>query len=293
MAIHTLSLFSGGGGLDLGIHLALPAARTVCYVEREAFAASALVARMEEGSLASAPIWSDVATFQGRNWRGVVDLVIGGFPCQDVSNAGKRAGLDGDRSGLWREYARIIGEIRPALVFVENVSALRSRGLDRVLKDLAALGYDAEWDCFRASDVGAPHRRERIFIIAQPSPSMGNAARFDAGSLQIGYDSRACRPSEANVRLGDTDSPGLERWSEPECTSADKRATWPPGPTNFAGWADYLQLRPDAEPSVCGGDHGVASGLEHRTDRLRLLGNGVVPQMAAVAFRVLFERLSR
>lgn len=165
-----LALFAGAGGLELGLGLAADH-KVVCYVEREAYAAAILAARMEDGSLDEAPVWDDVTTFDGRFLRGIVEIVSGGFPCQDVSNAGKREGLvsegdDKNRSGLWSEYARIVREVRPRFVFVENVSALVVRGLDRVLADLHALGFDAEWDLFRASDVGAPHRRERIFILA-------------------------------------------------------------------------------------------------------------------------------
>ena len=165
MALRSIELFAGGGGLALGLHAV--GVRTVCFVEREAYAAAVLAARMEDGFLPPAPVWSDVTTFDGHPWRGVVDLIAGGFPCQDISSAGKRAGIiDGERSGLWREFARIIREVGPRLVFVENVAALVVRGLDVVLGDLAALGFDAEWGVFRASDVGAPHRRERVFILA-------------------------------------------------------------------------------------------------------------------------------
>lgn len=167
------SLFAGAGGFDLGVvHLALAGrAATVLYVERDAYAAASLVARMEDEALDPAPVWDDVATFDARPWRGLVDLVIGGFPCQDISVAGDGAGIiDGERSGLWREMARIVGDLGPRYVFVENVSRLRSLGLDVVLGDLAALGYDAAWGCYLAADVGAPHKRERLFVLAQRVP---------------------------------------------------------------------------------------------------------------------------
>src|SRR5690606_18435614 len=112
------------------------------------------------GLLAPFPIWDDVRTFDGRPWRGRVDVVSGGFPCQDISSAGKGAGIEGERSGMWREMARIVGEVGPRYVFVENSPMLVSRGLGRVLGDLAALGYDARWGVLGAIDVGAPHRRE-------------------------------------------------------------------------------------------------------------------------------------
>ena len=164
--LNVLSLFSGGGGLDLAIERALPGSRVVCHVEGEAYAAAVLAARMAEGALAEAPVWSNVRTFDGRPWRGVVDCVAGGWPCTDLSLAGKRAGIGGEHSGLWREFVRIVREVEPRLVIMENVPPLVSHGLDRVLGALHCLGFDAEWGCLRASAVGAPHRRERVFILA-------------------------------------------------------------------------------------------------------------------------------
>lgn len=308
MALRTISLFAGGAGLDLGIELAVPDARTVCYVEREAYAAATLVARMEKGDLAPAPIWGDVSTFDGTPWRGRVDLVCGGFPCQDVSNAGTRTGLAGARSGLWREYARILGEARPDLVFVENVSALRSRGLDIVLTDLASLGFDAEWSCYRASDVGAPHRRERIFILAYRigfelrkqswwrggSRGSGKALTPDAGNVMADSDSNRLQ-SVGRGRVHDGRAPQRHDVNGPRGTTSavgNEWAPWPPGPEELDHWREYLRLRPDAEPAVCRGSHGMATGLVDRADRLRLLGNGVVPQVAAMAFLELLQRAS-
>ena len=163
-AMNELALFAGAGGGILGGQIL--GWRTVCAVEREPYAAGVLVARQNDGFLAPFPIWDDVCTFDGRPWRGIVDVVSGGFPCQDISVAGKGAGIDGERSGLWGEMARIIGEVRPRFAFVENSPALVNRGLGRVLGDLAALGYDCRWTVLSASDVGAPHRRERIWIVA-------------------------------------------------------------------------------------------------------------------------------
>lgn len=159
-----LALFAGAGGGILGGYLL--GWRCVCAVELDTYAASVLVARQNDGTLEPFPIWDDVRTFDGRPWRGRVDVVSGGFPCQDISVAGKGAGLDGKRSGLWREFARIIGEVRPEIVFVENSPALVTRGLDIVLGDLCALGYDANWGVVSAENAGAPHKRERIWIVA-------------------------------------------------------------------------------------------------------------------------------
>jgi DNA (cytosine-5)-methyltransferase 1 len=162
--INELALFAGAGGGILGGHLL--GWRTVCAVEWNAYAAGVLVARQNDGTLPPFPIWDDVQAFDGRPWRGRVDVVSGGFPCQDISVAGKGAGIDGERSGMWAHMARIVCEVEPQYVFVENSPMLTSRGLGRVLGDLASLGYDARWGVLSAHDAGAPHRRDRIWIVA-------------------------------------------------------------------------------------------------------------------------------
>jgi DNA (cytosine-5)-methyltransferase 1 len=291
--LRVLSLFSGAGGLDLGIHAAVPA-RVVCYVEREAYAAAVLVSRMRDGGLDEAPVWSDVSTFDARPWRGAVDLVCGGFPCQDISNAGKRAGIEGERSGLWSEFARIIREVGPRYVFVENVSALLVRGLGVVLGDLRSLGFDAEWGVLRASDAGAPHRRERLFILAHAHGDGREGERRDVPVLAVapaGND--ADGRGGAAPALGDSDGARLEghgrgvRGGSARREHGGERAPWPPGPDDAAGWLVYLERWPGSEPAVCRGTDGLA----HRVDRLRLCGNGVVPQQAELAFRALWDRL--
>ena len=155
--MNELALFTGAGGGILGGHML--GWRTVCAVESDPHAASVLLARQNDGLLTPFPVWDDVCTFDGRPWRGIVDVVSGGFPCQDISVAGKGAGIDGERSGLWSEMARIIREVGPRIVYVENSPALVARGLGRVLGDLATMGYDARWGVLGALDVGAPQRR--------------------------------------------------------------------------------------------------------------------------------------
>ena len=162
-----LALFAGGGGGILGGHLL--GWTTICAVEIEDYARRVLLARQRDGSLPRFPIWDDIRTFDGRSWRGRCDIVTGGFPCQDISLAGRGEGIDGERSGLWSEMCRVILEVRPRFAFVENVPALTSRGLDRVLGDLAELGYDARWCVLGADDAGAPHHRKRIWILAYSS----------------------------------------------------------------------------------------------------------------------------
>jgi DNA (cytosine-5)-methyltransferase 1 len=162
--MNELALFAGAGGGILGGKLL--GWKCVCAVEYDEHARKVLAARQDDGCLDPFPIWSDVLTFDGKPWRGVVDIVTGGFPCQDISAAGKGAGLDGERSGLWSEMSRIIGEVRPRYALVENSPVLTSRGLGVVLGDLAALGYDARWGVLGAVDAGGIHKRERIWIVA-------------------------------------------------------------------------------------------------------------------------------
>lgn len=178
--MNELALFAGAGGGILGGKLL--GWRTVCAVEVNAYCCRRLMQRQNEGHLPPFPIWDDVCTFDGRPWRGVVDVVSGGFPCQDISAAGTGAGLDGERSGLWVEMARIVGEIRPRYVFVENSPMLTARGLGRVLGDLASMGYDAEWGVLGAADVGAPHReRDRIWIVAHAEGNRWRQGNKDGG----------------------------------------------------------------------------------------------------------------
>lgn len=164
-----LSLCSGIGGLELGIRLAVPGARCVGYVERDAFAAACLVARMEDAALDPAPVADDLESFDGRPWRGAVDCIAAGFPCQPFSTAGSRRGSDDERH-VWPELTRIVREVGPSHVFLENVRGLLTvsggRVFGAILGDLADLGLDAEWCVLGADAAGAPHRRERVFLLA-------------------------------------------------------------------------------------------------------------------------------
>jgi DNA (cytosine-5)-methyltransferase 1 len=162
--LRELALFAGAGGGILGSLLL--GWRTVCAVEINAYAASVLVQRQNDGVLPPFPVWDDICTFDGKPWRGIVDVVSGGFPCQDISCAGKGAGITGERSGLWKEMARIIGDVRPKFAFIENSPALIVQGLETVLCDLAQMGYDAKWGIVSAENTGAIHKRKRIFILA-------------------------------------------------------------------------------------------------------------------------------
>lgn len=242
--MNELALFAGAGGGILAGHLL--GWRTVCAVEQNEYAASVLAARQNDGTFAPFPIWDDVCTFDGKPWRGLVDVVSGGFPCQDISVAGKGAGIDGERSGLWREMARIIGEVQPRFVFVENSPMLIQRGLAVVLGDLAAMGYDAEWCCLSAQDVGATHIRDRVWIVANTS------SQHEQGKQQ-------------------------EQPYQEERKGQDKRQI---GSCRheFGQW-----------PSESGLGR-VADGLANRSHRLKAIGNGQVPRVAAAAFSMMVKQ---
>jgi DNA (cytosine-5)-methyltransferase 1 len=164
-SLNVLSVCAGGGGLDLAVKLALPGTRTVCYVEREAFAAHVLATGMSQGLLDDAPLWSDLRTFDGDPWRGVVDWLIGGYPCQPFSTAGKRRGVDDPRH-LWPWIHRLVSILRPSGCFFENVSGHLSLGFDTVAGELSDLGYRVTAGLFTASQVGATHKRARLYILA-------------------------------------------------------------------------------------------------------------------------------
>lgn len=160
-----LSLCAGAGGLDLGIHLTVPEYRTVGYIERDTYAAATLVARMEDTALDCAPVWDNVADFDGRPWSGVVDIIHGGYPCQPFSVAGLKRG-DKDPRHLWPHIARIVREIEPSICFFENVGGHLRLGFEQVHDDLRSMGYRIKAGLFTAEEVGAPHKRERLFILA-------------------------------------------------------------------------------------------------------------------------------
>jgi DNA (cytosine-5)-methyltransferase 1 len=260
--VNVLDLFSGIGGFSLGLERA--GMRTVAFCEIDPYCRAVLRRHWPD-----VPVYDDVRTLTAKaladagiircNGRASdagcearadtrfegVDIICGGFPCTDISVAGKGAGITGPQSGLWSEYARIIGEVRPKYVLVENVAALLGRGIERVLGDLAALGFDAEWHCIPASAVGAPHRRDRVWIVA-----------YAQGQRLEG------RPGAAND----------------ECSSGLRLL--------FAGQGQlgrgYHWL---AEPNV----GRVAHGVPARVDRLRALGNAVVPQIPEIIGRAIMS----
>jgi DNA (cytosine-5)-methyltransferase 1 len=244
------SLFSGIGGFDLGLERA--GMRVVWQCESDDFCRRVLAKHWPD-----VPCFEDVRDLRGTGREAVasVDVLCGGFPCQDLSYAGKGAGITGARSGLWSEYARLIGELRPRYVVVENVSALLARGLSVVLGDLAALGYDAEWDCIPASAVGAPHRRDRIWLVAY-------------SNNERAYGSR----EQQQRRRQSQDGCGAVRGDVADAGRIGRRQ----GPRKFGGLGSEECGWWSVEPDV----GRVAHGVPHRVDRLRSLGNALVPQIA-------------
>jgi DNA (cytosine-5)-methyltransferase 1 len=293
--LNELALFAGAGGGILGGHLL--GWRTVCAVEWEPYPASVLCARQNDGLLPPFPIWDDVCSFDGKPWRGIVDVISGGFPCQDISAAGKGAGIDGERSGMWREMARIIHEVRPRFVFVENSPMLTSRGLGAVLGDLATMGFNAKWGVLGANDIGANHQRDRIWIRAE----LANANSNRLHGSKTEWD----RESEWSICKNQSDNRS-EIWSEIDRCSesgSEEKISNPQAIGLQGSWQHEQSLHPKKsrqgkadgliygrspefwaiEPNVGRVAHGVAS----RVDRIKAIGNGQVPLCAATAWRIL------
>lgn len=243
--MNELHLFAGAGGGVLGGMLL--GHTPICAVEIDPYCRKTMLQRQRDGILPWFPVWDDIRTFDGTPWRGAVDVVCGGFPCQDISVAGKGAGIEGERSGLWSEMARVIGEVRPRFAFVENSPALVSRGLGRVLGDLSEVGFDARWGVVGAGHAGAFHARERLWILAS-----------------------------------DAMRPGCEEQHLPAVTEA--QAAWRVRDHDFVGACDRTgRARSAGEPRMV----GVGDVVANRVDRLKAIGNGQVSSVAALAWRLL------
>jgi len=291
VALHTgqqtyISLYTGGGGLDLGFRLANPDAVPLLYVERELPAAALVVDHIEAGLLDAAPVWADTGTLDCKPFADKVDWIIGGFPCQPFSVAGKQRGTE-DQRWLWDDIRRLAVEIRPRYLFLENTPGLLVHsGIGTILGDLSEIGFDAEWTSIRASDVGAPHRRERVFLLAYSDNRLGN------GPIEEVRAGRSPSVDDSNHLVADTISQRGRGWH----TGGEyAEHAFPPGPAASAEWRDILSQRPDLAPAiespVRGMDDGTSRGLARAT-QLRILGNGVVPQQAALAFHILKERIT-
>lgn len=316
--MNELALFSGCGGGILGGKLL--GWRTVCAVEINAFCARRLMQRQNEGYLPPFPIWDDVCSFDGRPWRGVVDVVSGGFPCQDISAAGKGAGITGERSGLWKEFARIIGEVGPRYVLVENSPVLTSRGLGVVLGDLAALGYDAKWGVLGAADaiwsLGDPcidHERARIWIrgesadaaeFAEREPAdeadafaneriarlefvRGGESDGEAETVRAGADAEGFGHGSRRARRFDSDGAGECEQAFPQDADADgagcARADLSQSEGRLEEAEPARRMWWSVEPGLDRVAHGVADWMERGT----AIGNGQSPAVVDLAWETL------
>ena len=318
--MNVLDLFSGIGGFSLGLERAGMKTVAFCEVDKKA----QLVLKKHWPDV---PIFDDVSNLKGEHIEQTIDIICGGFPCQDISLAGKGAGLEGKRSGLWTEFHRLIKEIKPKYAIIENVSALRSRGLDQVLRSLAEIGYDAEWHCITAASVGAPHRRDRIWIVAYP----GHRGGRDSITGSLGRDGE--RELEERIRTTETtETTGSSQTSESVANANDSGSgtsrngnntkrpetveRWQEQPLNRSGGssanvsnANNEGLQRDVgqgeartqgeserhtserswwaiEPDV----GRVAHGVPKRVDRLKQLGNAVVPQIPQLIGMAIMER---
>ena len=316
-----LSLCAGYGGIDIGLRRVLPACRTIAYVEIEAFAVANLVSKMEAGALDAAPIWTNLKTCDWSVFRDRVDIISGGYPCQPFSAAGNRKGSHDPRH-LWPYIQGAIGIIRPRFCFFENVEGHLTLGFKDVCHDLGELGYELTAGIFSAAEVGAPHQRKRVFILAharrehrEVPPGRELSAEQVAGGNGETRRAWPARPGEAQHEwdvprvVGDSNAgrqPQPEgskqalrgRDSDPSAELADtergneqrRRTRQRQGQSRGEG----SEPRPEAQPLMGGATDGTASGLDptaNRVDRLRLLGNGVVPDTCEVAFRTLYKEL--
>jgi DNA (cytosine-5)-methyltransferase 1 len=267
-----LDLFSGIGGFSLGLE-ATGGFETVAFCEIEPYPIAVLKKHWP-----NIPVYKDVKTLtkERLDADGIfVDVICGGFPCQDISLAGKGAGIAGERSGLWFEFHRLIKEIKPKVIIAENVSALRSRGLEEVLRSLFEIGYDAEWHCIPASAVGAPHRRDRIWIVAYPN------TQFGRGEQSIGVSSSGKTWDKFGGSHSDVANASGKRLQRDEWQRQAGTQEQPSGHFTKCSWWDI-------EPNV----GRMADGVSHRAHRLRALGNAVVPQIPQMIGKAILNATS-
>ena len=276
------SLFAGIGGFELGLERAIPEAYTLWQVEQNTFCQKVLAKHWPE-----ARIYDDVRNITKNNVE-QVDILCGGFPCQDISLAGKGEGLHGKKSGLWWEMHRIIEELQPKAVIMENVAAINIRGLGTVLGSLSEIGYDAEWCTIRASDFGAPHHRARWFCIAYPhsirSPQAWN--RRTTQKISKGNEVQPRRSQDASTNPHSSYaqrkriSSGIHEKNSNNCSNIQTRSFW---------------KRPcESEPTICRVDDGIRSRLDKNhvnniNNRLQALGNAIVPQCSEWIGKKLWE----
>lgn len=303
-----IDLFSGYGGISLGLQGYV---RPLVYCEIDPYPQGILLSRMDEGSLPFAPIWGDVTKLDGKKFRGLAEIIYGGFPCQNISTAGDGKGLDGERSGLFWEIIRLTKEASPRFVFLENVPAIRTRGLLEVVTAFTALGYDCRWTCLTASSVGANHRRGRWFLLAH---SDGKGLRNErewsperkTKTDDVTGDHGAKKPLAHSDGLREQSEHDKREWVLNGSYHRSKDEEWRESKFLQREWWDAeLPVGRMVNGATLRMDQIKFSGNEmvHKTqnralneeeiskifrkDELKALGNGVVPLQVRVAFEKL------
>jgi len=269
--LNGLDLFSGIGGISLALNEWV---RPVAYCEIDPYCQAVILSKMATGDLVHAPIWDDIKTLRIRPQEIDIDIIYGGFPCQDISVAGNGKGLAGERSGLFFEIIRLVAEIKPRFIFLENVPAITTRGGLEVVRTIAEMGYDCRWCVISAASVGALHRRERWFLLAHSTRKSSNRYTF-------GEDETHTLLRNSSV-ISDTDSkPSEQTNKETESKQAEKR-TW--GRSTRQYWP--FESRDDWKKTVS--EMGkCTNGISGNVDKLRALGNSVVPAQVKEAFQLL------
>ena len=268
--LRLLDTFSGIGGFSYAAERIVGGFETVAFVEREPYCQQILSKHWP-----SVPIYDDITTFNPQPYS--ADVVCGGFPCQDISTAGKQAGIkEGTRSGLFYELMRVIRLVRPQYVILENVSAILANGLDAVLGELAQAGFDAEWACIPASAVGACHQRDRWWLVAYPKGTRAGQHESHTRRQRDGESlpTDRCADQEISQHFANADNQRQQEQHSPSIADEQGRPRWGDAPRRLnPDWRSHL-----SEPVLCRGD----DGLSGRVDRLKALGNAVVPHVAAI-----------
>jgi DNA (cytosine-5)-methyltransferase 1 len=310
--LNGLDLFSGIGGLSIALS---EWSRPIAYCEINSYCQAVLLSQMAKGSLHIAPIWDDITTLSGEPFHNVIDIIYGGFPCQDISVAGNGKGLEGERSRLFYEIMRLSKEIKPKFIFLENVPAITSRGGLRVVREVTEMGYDCRWCVISAASVGALHRRERWFLLGYSQHFRPHGTE-ERRSVEASVYTCEKGTEEASESKGAGASEVLARESFSHATICND---WKSASESVSGQESELgigSIKTDVANSRCECEGGkeepgrssfydprcsrfwavepsvgrVAHGVPRRVDRIRGLGNAVVPKQAKEAFKILMGK---